>query len=94
VSVGLSFVPAKPLSFPVYRGLSVSSVVQASDPLTGAPTGPPLTRVPLGTLVTVSTQVCVSTWCGVCVWGRARLGGCRYALRLPWGLLDRCGPDA
>ncbi len=57
MSVGLSFVPLKPLSFPSYRGIWVMSVVQLSDPATGLPTGPPLAQVPLGSVVTVTVQV-------------------------------------
>ena len=57
MSVGLSFVPLKPLAYPTYRGLSVSSVVQATDPLTSQPTGPPLQAAPLGALLTVTVQV-------------------------------------
>lgn len=57
VALGMRFVPAAVSAQPVYRGIQVEKVVQLQDPVLGGPTGPPLTSVPLGKVVTVTLQI-------------------------------------
>eukprot|EP00928_Gymnodinium_smaydae_P025374 TRINITY_DN20229_c0_g4_i1.p1 TRINITY_DN20229_c0_g4~~TRINITY_DN20229_c0_g4_i1.p1 ORF type:complete len:2105 (+),score=387.02 TRINITY_DN20229_c0_g4_i1:758-6316(+) len=56
-AVGLRFVPAAIVTQPVYRGIDVQKVIQAYDAKLESPTGPPLTSIVLGSIVTVTLQI-------------------------------------
>eukprot|EP01025_Chloroclados_australasicus_P057173 TRINITY_DN7117_c0_g1_i1.p1 TRINITY_DN7117_c0_g1~~TRINITY_DN7117_c0_g1_i1.p1 ORF type:complete len:972 (+),score=161.07 TRINITY_DN7117_c0_g1_i1:368-2917(+) len=57
VAALLDFIPRDLITFPVYRGFHVTSIVQMADPITQAPTGPALSAVPLGSVVAITVQV-------------------------------------
>ncbi|CAD7705215.1 unnamed protein product, partial [Ostreobium quekettii] len=54
----LNFVPAEPLPFPTYRGIYVEQAIQLIDSSSDfdKPMGMPLSTVPLGSIVIVTTQ--------------------------------------
>lgn len=57
LAVGLSFVPAKLLSFPTYRGMWVETAVLLDEGALVGPRGARVKTVPLGSLVTITVQV-------------------------------------
>jgi len=56
---GASFVPATVNTLPVYRGMSVSKVIQNIDPVTFNAVGAPITSAAIGALVRVTIQVVI-----------------------------------
>jgi len=57
LAVSLTFVPQQLLTFPTYRGIWVEAAIQLQDPLTGGPTGGPLRKVPLASVVVITIQI-------------------------------------
>uniref|UniRef100_A0A7S1VVE9 Bacterial alpha-2-macroglobulin MG10 domain-containing protein n=2 Tax=Sexangularia sp. CB-2014 TaxID=1486929 RepID=A0A7S1VVE9_9EUKA len=56
-TVTMDYVPAALPTSPVYRGFTVTKVIRALDPLTGEPTGEPLTSARSGDQVVVTIDV-------------------------------------
>lgn len=83
MNVMLSFVPAKLLPFPTFRGLFVQRTVQllGADSQNGE--GPPLGIVPVGSIVVISVHVTTPD----------RLGPTTVRVLLPAGL-EPVGPSA
>jgi hypothetical protein len=53
----LDYVPAALPTVPLYRGFTVTKIIRALDPLTGGPTGEPLTSALSGTQVIITIDV-------------------------------------
>eukprot|EP01025_Chloroclados_australasicus_P025560 TRINITY_DN254_c1_g1_i7.p1 TRINITY_DN254_c1_g1~~TRINITY_DN254_c1_g1_i7.p1 ORF type:complete len:2168 (+),score=332.40 TRINITY_DN254_c1_g1_i7:163-6504(+) len=53
----LNFAPRELIQFPVYRGFHVASIIQMTDPIEQSPVGPALSKVPLGSVVSITIQV-------------------------------------
>lgn len=57
IAVEYNFIPATIFSFPQYRGLTLNIVVQKADVSNDGPEGPPLSAVPISSVVLITVQV-------------------------------------
>lgn len=57
VAVLYEFIPADVFSFPQYRGLSINVVVQKADAGLDGPEGPPLSAVPISSVVVITVEI-------------------------------------
>ncbi|CAD7702674.1 unnamed protein product [Ostreobium quekettii] len=57
LAVTLMFVPRRPIDFPTFQGILVEQSIQMTDSNSGNASSPPLSKIPLGSVVAVTLQV-------------------------------------